>query len=207
MAKHKRRSMKKKPQGTLDVLTTEQRKTLIDYARFRGANWKAKLNRDWMRAGSDWRGGSYAFLQQIRNQHGPEWLAECPNNLYEKLREADFEMTIEREFPEGTVKLTAGIKCTAPGSPGVRYYPDGSGQPPEAPDLDIVYLIDSLGVPMTKALEDNFELSDDEYSAAIELYEEQADAELASAMGLREEDGIEVTHEGGETESIEDTIE
>jgi hypothetical protein len=53
--------------------TPEQLKALHDYAKWAGRTWKDQLNRDWMRAGSDWP-GEYGYLQQVRNTFGPSWL-------------------------------------------------------------------------------------------------------------------------------------
>jgi len=53
----------------------EQLDALKQYAAWAGDNWKSKLSRDWMRAGSEWD-GPYPLLQQVRNSLGPAWLAQ-----------------------------------------------------------------------------------------------------------------------------------
>lgn len=52
----------------------EQRQALETYAEWAGAGWKERLASDWFRAGSRWS-GPYYLLQQLRNSHGPSWLA------------------------------------------------------------------------------------------------------------------------------------
>lgn len=54
--------------------TEEQLAALRSYAAWEGKDWKAKLRRDWTRAGSEWP-GEWALLQQLRNRFGPKWLA------------------------------------------------------------------------------------------------------------------------------------
>lgn len=54
--------------------TPEQMAALKDYAAWAGPDWKNQLQTDWMRAGSRWP-GEWAYLQQLRNQLGPSWLA------------------------------------------------------------------------------------------------------------------------------------
>lgn len=59
-------------------LNQEQLAALRDYAEFVGENWKEALTFDWMGSGptvSLWR-GEWAYMQQIRNNFGPSWLAK-----------------------------------------------------------------------------------------------------------------------------------
>jgi hypothetical protein len=74
-----------KRKNPLDKLTAEQRQAVIDYAKAHGDDWQRKLRRDWMRAGSSWD-GPYHLLQQVRNSHGPSWLA--------KVRPSDLEQPV-----------------------------------------------------------------------------------------------------------------
>ena len=62
---------------TAKELTREQFQALRDYAEVVGEDWKRRLSRDWMRAGTDVYGFSdrYCYLQQVRNRLGPKWLA------------------------------------------------------------------------------------------------------------------------------------
>jgi hypothetical protein len=56
---------------------TEQLTAVTDYALAVGPDWKSSLSSDWMRAGTtvyELR-DRYHLLQQVRNQHGPKWLA------------------------------------------------------------------------------------------------------------------------------------
>lgn len=46
----------------------EQMKALREFAAKNGRNWKSELNRLWF------SGGTYGYLQQIRNEFGPRWL-------------------------------------------------------------------------------------------------------------------------------------
>lgn len=55
-------------------LTPEQADAIRAYAAQHGKRWKDCLLSDWMRAGSSTYRGSWCYLQQIRNQHGPAWL-------------------------------------------------------------------------------------------------------------------------------------
>ncbi len=55
-------------------LTPEQRSHLLQYAEENGHAWKQKLNLDWMRAAARGKGEHSGYLQQVRNQLGPEWL-------------------------------------------------------------------------------------------------------------------------------------
>lgn len=61
----------------------EQMDAVIQYAESRGANWKDDLHTDWMRSGSTWS-GPYHLLQQVRNQHGPKWLAAFDLGVFKK---------------------------------------------------------------------------------------------------------------------------
>jgi len=73
-----------KPKASLSDLTPEQRSALLDYISWsrhrQHRSWKMRLSLDWQRAGSDWDyytgEDRYCLLHQIRNQHGPGWLAE-----------------------------------------------------------------------------------------------------------------------------------
>jgi len=57
---------------SLAELTPEQREALITFARKHGRGWKAALVAGWLRAAFP------GYLQQIRNDFGPEWLAKLP---------------------------------------------------------------------------------------------------------------------------------
>lgn len=70
MAKRKTPTLEEKTKS----LTPGQRDDLLQYASENGHAWKQKLNSDWMRAAARVRGEHSAFLQQVRNQLGPEWL-------------------------------------------------------------------------------------------------------------------------------------
>lgn len=68
---------KKKPKF---VPTAEQEAALRDYKEWAGDSWQADLQRDFMRAGSEWR-GSWYLLQQVRNSPGGiEWAMGERNN-------------------------------------------------------------------------------------------------------------------------------
>lgn len=69
--------MPKTTKSSLADLTPEQAETLKAYAAWAGKAWRKDLLSDWLRAGSRFP-GEYAYLQQIRNQHGPRWLADLP---------------------------------------------------------------------------------------------------------------------------------
>ena len=59
-------------------LNTDQLAAITSYAAHVGDNWKSTLQADWMRSGpavSNWRAMDWAFMQQIRNNFGPSWLA------------------------------------------------------------------------------------------------------------------------------------
>lgn len=56
-------------------LTPEQREALLQYAEENGHAWKQKLNLDWMHSAARVRGEHSGYLQQVRNQLGPEWLS------------------------------------------------------------------------------------------------------------------------------------
>lgn len=51
-------------------ITDEQTAALRDYAKEHGRFWKAQLNLDWLDARAS------PPLQQLRNSHGPSWLAD-----------------------------------------------------------------------------------------------------------------------------------
>jgi hypothetical protein len=69
---------KSKRQASLSDLTAEQADAIRHYANHAGVDWKRCLARDWMDAFSSklsWLSqDEAALLQQVRNQHGPEWL-------------------------------------------------------------------------------------------------------------------------------------
>jgi hypothetical protein len=53
----------------------DQLAALRTYRERAGADWKARLGGDWMRAGSSRVDVStYTLLHQLRNTHGPSWL-------------------------------------------------------------------------------------------------------------------------------------
>lgn len=58
----------------LDELTPAQAIRLIEYARANGPCWKSSLTNAWA-TGKDERCRDGALLRQIRNNHGPTWLA------------------------------------------------------------------------------------------------------------------------------------
>lgn len=62
------------PSHWADDISDEQLDALHEYAAWAGPKWKAQLGMDWMRAGSGYAG--YATLHQLRNSHGPSWLAK-----------------------------------------------------------------------------------------------------------------------------------
>lgn len=57
------------PRETLPPLTTVQLECLQDFARANGRQWKAALRDCWMRSTAS------PTLHQLRNTHGPSWLA------------------------------------------------------------------------------------------------------------------------------------
>ena len=61
-----------------NAVTPEQQDALNRYAEAAGEDWIDSLLTDWMRAGSEIcrdHGIEYALLHQLRNSHGPTWLA------------------------------------------------------------------------------------------------------------------------------------
>lgn len=60
--------------ATLDDLTVEQRNALLQFRREAGHRWKSKLISAWS-SGLDERLPNAPLLRQIRNNHGPRWLA------------------------------------------------------------------------------------------------------------------------------------
>lgn len=54
----------------MNNLTPEQRNAVIEFAKQHGANWKEKLAEGWERSAYP------GLLQEVRNDLGPEWLAE-----------------------------------------------------------------------------------------------------------------------------------
>ena len=55
-------------------LTANQKAELADYQAWAGKNWKRQLRNDWMDSGSSYP-GEWGYLQQLRNEKGPRWLA------------------------------------------------------------------------------------------------------------------------------------
>jgi hypothetical protein len=53
----------------MQTISTEQEQALKQFARANGREWKAKLNILWQRAAAP------VELHQLRNSHGPSWLA------------------------------------------------------------------------------------------------------------------------------------
>ena len=66
-------------------LTSEQQTALSAYIEQFGKTWKTRLLADWMNSGSTFY-GEYAYLQQLRNQRGPRWLAAYPELLDESIQ-------------------------------------------------------------------------------------------------------------------------
>jgi hypothetical protein len=151
----------------LNKITGPQLQALLAYARDHGRDWKARLSQDWMRAGSPWS-GPWAPLQQLRNQQGPFFNDTATTEIYTQLPDCNFELSVERSASGATAKLLLGIKVRSLGDPGVRYYDDGSGQPPESPELEVVWATDAERVPIATFSDDDFELTDDEYSRACD---------------------------------------
>lgn len=75
--------MEQQTPSSLDDLTPEQAATLRAYVLDHGNSWRKQIMDDWMNAGTRWRGGEYAYLQQIRNQRGPRWLRALPDTAFE----------------------------------------------------------------------------------------------------------------------------
>ena len=50
------------------------------YADANGRSWKGRLSQAWS-TGADERGPDAAYLRQVRNQHGPEWLYSKRNTI------------------------------------------------------------------------------------------------------------------------------
>lgn len=53
----------------MQTISTEQEQALRQFAKANGRTWKAKLNVLWERAAAP------VVLHQLRNSHGPSWLA------------------------------------------------------------------------------------------------------------------------------------
>lgn len=53
----------------MQTISTEQEQALRQFAKANGRIWKAKLNILWERADAP------VVLHQLRNSHGPSWLA------------------------------------------------------------------------------------------------------------------------------------
>ena len=60
---------------SLTDLTPEQAAALTEFATKFGRNWKEKLRDCWLKAACP-TFERYHLLQQVRNQHGPSWLAK-----------------------------------------------------------------------------------------------------------------------------------
>lgn len=84
MKKAKRPTLEEQTKG----LTPEQREHLLKYAEENGHGWKQKLNLDWMRAAARVGGEHSGYLQQVRNQLGPEWLSKV---TLEQIRQSGVE--------------------------------------------------------------------------------------------------------------------
>lgn len=68
--------------SALDALSIEQRMALVAFRKGHGRDWKSALLEGWHRG--SYRGSQNpSALQQLRNQHGPEWL--------QKLTQFDFD--------------------------------------------------------------------------------------------------------------------
>lgn len=65
-------------------ITREQKEALMAYREAKGAEWKEKLCADWAKASYPGVSKAHApILQQVRNQHGPEWLSNLKDkDLY-----------------------------------------------------------------------------------------------------------------------------
>lgn len=57
-----------------NIITREQKYALKQYITQFGRFWKVKLFEDWSVSQSPQFKGEYFYLQQLRNQQGPEWL-------------------------------------------------------------------------------------------------------------------------------------
>ncbi len=57
------------------ILTSEQMESITRFAANNGEKWKSKLNEIWMNGGYGNIEDS-CYLQQIRNQYGPQFLSE-----------------------------------------------------------------------------------------------------------------------------------
>lgn len=61
-------------------ITAEQFGALQKWSAAYGKTWKEALTTAWLRGGD--RNPNYSpYLQQIRNQHGPSWLALAKDDL------------------------------------------------------------------------------------------------------------------------------
>lgn len=66
---------KRKTRVESKPISFAQWNALIDYAQWRGNDWKDGLYLDWARCGSNWD-GPYHLLQSLRHSHGPAWLSK-----------------------------------------------------------------------------------------------------------------------------------
>jgi hypothetical protein len=97
------------------MITTEQQTELDSYKAWAGADWKQRLLEDWMRSGSYYP-GEWAYLQQLRNQQGPKWLATFPEPeqpvivLLETIRQAlgKYEVWTQETYPRRVGYITGG---------------------------------------------------------------------------------------------------
>lgn len=64
-----------KPTYTLEDLDKDQADALLIFATDNGRYWKQALREAWMTGNYSGFAGS-GFLQQIRNNYGPEWLVK-----------------------------------------------------------------------------------------------------------------------------------
>ena len=59
----------------MPTLTPDQIAAIVQYSAQVGRNWKSALLADWQRSAPLRFAGDFAPLRQLRNSHGPEWLA------------------------------------------------------------------------------------------------------------------------------------
>jgi hypothetical protein len=104
--------MKTKPFASLADLNPEQITELAAYAKWAGADWKKKLLADWNQAHSRYP-GEWAYLQQIRNAHGPTWLAACPQPVTGYVHDCAYNLVV----PDLTVKWSGPVPIPTIGTP------------------------------------------------------------------------------------------
>jgi hypothetical protein len=76
--KRRKKAIKQKVAGEkVRELTPEQLDALSQWARYHGKTWKFKLDSAWMSGvyGHSFQ-GALGYLQQVRSQFGPSWLAD-----------------------------------------------------------------------------------------------------------------------------------